>query len=191
MATNRDRILIALNGPRCPRELADALALNLRGVQSAINRMAEDNLVECITPELTQARLYALTSLGQTKRYDLTRDQAEAEPPIDWDLYAYIQSGSYRRRILAVLDEASTVRQIRKQLVEQGCGMQQSHIHSTLKNMQKRDLVTKEDRQGWRTTPTGSTMRAYMLKLTSCRTAIGPGNRVGAVQSADRSGPAA
>jgi predicted transcriptional regulator len=187
----RDRILIALTGPRCARELADGLGLHVRAVQTAIGRLAEDNLVDCVTPDLTQARLYSLTGLGRTKRYDLTRENIVDEPPIDWDVYACIQSGSYRRRILTALDGTLTVRQIRKSLVEQGCGMQQSHIHSTLADMQAWDLVTKEDRQGWRTTPAGSTMRNYMLALTNPQTASGAGHRSAADRGAGRSGPAA
>ncbi|TVQ57223.1 MAG: hypothetical protein EA377_01085, partial [Phycisphaerales bacterium] len=66
--TNRDRVLAALDVPRCAREIAEDLALPVKTVQTILRRLTAAGITRCVTTQVRQARLYGLTTAGRLLR---------------------------------------------------------------------------------------------------------------------------
>ena len=62
----RRDILLALAGERLtPREIADETEYYLSHVSNTLSDLADENLVECLTPDRNKGRIYTLTQEGQ------------------------------------------------------------------------------------------------------------------------------
>jgi len=67
-AKNRKRIIIALNEPKLPSQLAGELELHISHVSRTLNQLQKVEIVECLTPEEKVGRLYRLTEKGKEIR---------------------------------------------------------------------------------------------------------------------------
>jgi DNA-binding transcriptional ArsR family regulator len=63
-AKNRRKILLALDKPRIPTELASISGLNLSHVSRALRELSNKGIVECLTPKSRVGKLYKRTKFG-------------------------------------------------------------------------------------------------------------------------------
>jgi DNA-binding transcriptional ArsR family regulator len=175
----RRRILAELDGPRCPRELAERTGLHPRAVLTALARMGRDGLVECVTPHLRQGRLFRPTMLGRLARRELARVRGDSAPDVDVGTYAFVQAGTYRRLIVEHLDEPADPRQLRQRICTTHQRMGINHVHATLRELRARGLVVDADGV-WSLTEAGRRIRSHALSPAasdrpsgSCRAARG------------------
>ena len=63
-AKNRRKILIALDKPKIPTELASISGLHLSHVSRALRELSNKGVVECLTPKAKVGKLYKRTKFG-------------------------------------------------------------------------------------------------------------------------------
>lgn len=162
----RDQIIVALEaGPRCARELAEAFGKNLRTTHTAMRRLAENHLIECVTPDEAQARLYGLTSAGRVAYYELTGKEPDRQPTVlDLGLYTYVQAGSCRRLVLALLTEPRTVSQITKLGRQRGAKLYNNHVADALSDLEATGLALRDERR-WSLTANGLAIHDHQQRL--------------------------
>jgi predicted transcriptional regulator len=65
---NRKKVLLALDSPKTPTQIAEETGLNLSHVSRALRELTEKKLVECVTPKERTGRIYQLSSSGKAVR---------------------------------------------------------------------------------------------------------------------------
>lgn len=82
MVNRRDAVLAVLDTPRCAREVAERIGAPIKSVQTVLHRLVREGVVQCVTPELRQARLHTTTVIGRVARREaieaLRADAGEA-----------------------------------------------------------------------------------------------------------------
>lgn len=62
----RTMVMKSLNeGPKIPTEIADDIEIYRNHVSNTLNQLKDEELIECINPEMRKGRLYRLTDLGE------------------------------------------------------------------------------------------------------------------------------
>ncbi|ADC64367.1 transcriptional regulator, MarR family [Ferroglobus placidus DSM 10642] len=62
---NRKLVLLHLDKPKTPAQIAGELKLSLPHVSRAIRELEREGLVECLTPNEKVGRIYKRTELGE------------------------------------------------------------------------------------------------------------------------------
>lgn len=62
----KKRILLALDTPRTPSQIAKRTKISLSNVGTQLGHLREWELVECLTPKARKGRIYALTKKGES-----------------------------------------------------------------------------------------------------------------------------
>jgi DNA-binding IclR family transcriptional regulator len=168
--TIRERVLEALDAPRCAREIAERSGLPVKTVQSVLARMADEGLARCVTPQVRQARLYALTAAGRRLRREVLgewpQDAGDARPLDELVVYAWIQAGRYRRLVLQHLHETMTARSLRQTILPAHPRLSMTHVYDVLRAFRRRGVVEREG-DGWRLSVLGE--RLQRVACTSCQ----------------------
>ncbi len=176
----RRRIIPHLIGPRCARELRERTGSSRKAVEAAICRLVRRGWARCVTPNARQARLYQLSVLGfllaEGAGFDVSRREHHADLPLD--LYAWVQSGVYRRMVLKHLDRYLSPKQLRVRVVGV-VRMGASHVHHTLREFRGRGIVVLSEGL-WSLTLVGERLREHQLEQASLPPqpfSPGPGSR--------------
>lgn len=158
----RHRILAALDGPRCPRELAERTGLHPRAVLTALSRMCTEGMVECLTPSVRQGRLFGPTVVGRLMRRERWASDASPLQESDVLLYAFVQAGVYRRLVIEHLSEPADPKQLRQRICACHPRMGINHVHATLRELRAHGLVLRSNGV-WSLTETGRRLGAHAL----------------------------
>lgn len=160
----QDAIIPHLVAPRCARELRERTGSSRKSVEAAICRLVRRGWVKCVTASARQSRLYQLSVLGfllaEGAGIDVSRREHYADLPLD--LYAWVQSGVYRRMVLKHLDCDLFPKQLRLRIVG-AVRMGASHVHHTLRDLHQRGVVVLRDRR-WSLTVVGERLREHQLE---------------------------
>lgn len=160
----RDALIPHLIGPRCARELRERTGSSRKAVEAAICRLVRRGWVRCVTPNARQSRLYQLSVLGfllaEGAGIDVSRREHHADLPLD--LYAWVQSGVYRRMVLRHLDRDLSPKQLRVRVVGV-VRMGASHVHHTLREFRGRGIVELSDGL-WSLSSVGERLREHQLE---------------------------
>lgn len=166
----RQRVLILLREPRCAREIRERLpGTHRKQIETALHRLAQDRLAECVTPGVLQSRLYRRTYIG-----DLLVDELIGEPPRPWTVMhddelrtrAYIQAGRYRRLVLRVVgneDDPRTARELRKSVLPVYSRIGMGHVHQALRELMHRGVAVRDEHGRWSLTELGEKLQAIEL----------------------------
>lgn len=166
----RQRVLALLSEPRCAREIRERLpGTKRKQIETALQRLAQDRLIVCVTQEIRQSRLYQRTYLGKLLVFEILGEINPSRCALsEEELYirAYIQAGRYRRLVLrAMNDEFSprTARELRKSIlpVYQRIGM--GHTHQALRELEAKHIITRDGHGRWSLTKLGKKLHAIDL----------------------------
>ncbi len=160
----RDALIPHLVAPRCARELRERTGCSRKAVEAALCRLVRRGWVKGVTPSARQSRLYQLSVLGfllaEGAGIDVSRREHHADLPLD--LYAWVQSGVYRRMVLRHLDCDLSPKQLRLRIVGV-VRMGASHVHHTLRDLRHRGIVSLDDGR-WTLTLVGERLREHQLE---------------------------
>jgi hypothetical protein len=156
--TVRDALLPLLDAPRCARQLRERSGCKRKAVETAIKRMADQRLVQCITPGLRQSRLYVLTPLGRLIVHEMTGHSVPDLPDLPWPLYAWIQAGTYRRLVLRHLAHPMSPKSLRMSIVAEHKQVGANHVHTVLRDFAQRGIA-RNDGRTWSLSPLGEAFR--------------------------------
>lgn len=153
-------VLMALDSPRCAREVRERLGLKRKTTESLLARMRRRGLVTCVTPDLRQARLYALTTRGRLRAHELGAALVAEHPDRAerWALYAWVQAGRYRRLALKHLETPLTPRALRKRIGREHDRIGANNMHGVLREFRQQGLAERVE-SVWRLTPAGLRLR--------------------------------
>ena len=160
----RHRVLLLLGEPRCPREIRERIpGSHRKQIETSLHRLAQDRLIECVTPNIRQSRLYRRTYLGNLLVHELT-----GEEPISWRINtdeefairAYIQAGKYRRFVLRAMDpdREQTPKEIRKSVLPMYRRIGANHVHTVLRGFREHGIAEPDEHRRWSLTELGKTM---------------------------------
>jgi len=171
--------LVLLREPRCAREIRERLpGSNRKQIETAIQRLAQDRLVECVVPRVRQSRMYRRSYLGNLLVYELT-----GETPKAWTVWeegelltrAYIQAGRYRRLVLRVLgedDDPRTARELRKSILPMYTRIGMGHVHQALRELRHKGVAKRDGHGRWTLSELGKKLQAIELDGLPERPAI-------------------
>ncbi len=168
----RRRILAELDGPRCPRELAERTGLHPRAVLTALARMRREGLVACLTPNLLQGRLFGPTVVGRLMRREIMADSDRPADGLDLAAYAFVQAGVYRRLVIEHLDEPADPRHLRQRITILHDRIGINHVHATLRALRDRGLVARFGGI-WSLTEAGRRVREHALSRVASDRPVG------------------
>lgn len=120
----RKRVLLALDRPRMPTELAEATRIRWGYVNVILRDFRKLGVVSCLNPNECTGRLYRLTPRGTRFRTAICRELVGFKPykepaNFDWKAYATIARGRQRRAFLRAMDTVWRTREeIRKQALQ-------------------------------------------------------------------------
>ncbi len=120
----RKRVLLALDRPRMPTELAEATGIRGGYVNAILRDFRKLGLVSCLNPSEGTGRLYRLTPRGARLRTALCKGLSGFKPykqpsDFDWKVYAVTVRGRQRRAFLRAMDTVWRTREeIRKQALK-------------------------------------------------------------------------
>ena len=157
------RVLLRLEAPRCPRELRERIPnASRKGVETAVRRLLARRLIECVTPELRQSRLYRRTHLGRLLAEELGAPDAELPDFSESELrvYAWVQAGAYRRETLRAMDGPHTPRRLRRLVLPYHERFGATHLHTVLREFTDRGVAVRDALGMWRLTDLGRRVRA-------------------------------
>lgn len=168
----RDALIPNLVAPRCARELRERTGCSRKAVEAALSRLVLRGWVKCVTPGARQSRLYQLSVLGfllaEGAGIDVSRREHYADMPLD--LYAWMQSGVYRRMVLRHLDCDLSPKQLRLRIVGV-VRMGASHVHHTLRDLRQRGVVSMNTGR-WSLTTAGERLREHQLEQAPRRPSL-------------------
>lgn len=162
----REEIIPFMDRPRCPRELCERTGRNRKGVETALQRMVRDRLARCVTPDRRQPRFYVLTALGEMFRQELTPPGVQAPHPShppqlgpdELQLYAWVQSGVYRRVCLRHMGLPMRARELRKKVITEHERIGMNHVQAVLREFEARGIAARREGR-WSPTPLGERLR--------------------------------
>lgn len=168
----RKRVLLALDRPRMPTELAGTTGIRWGYVNAILRDFKKLGLVSCLNPSESTGRIYRLTANGTRLRTAICRDlatfQLYKEPTgFDWKTYAAIARGRQRRAFLRAMDTIWRTREeIRKQALQFDDRIWRPHAYDVLRFLSSVHLIETSTMNGktyYRLTPRGIRMKAFSL----------------------------
>lgn len=69
----RGTLFLLAEGAKTPKELSQAMGVDISQVSRTLRELEEEGLVECTTPESKKGRIYELTETGRKVNHDLPR----------------------------------------------------------------------------------------------------------------------
>lgn len=177
----RETVLRTLCVPRCAREVRERTGLPRKTIEGVLMRLLRAGLVACLTPTLRQARVYALSPLGQAWAAELLHqvDRREtpsvpsshsttpfpssnsfnADDPSFWAVHGWVQAGRYRRLVVRHLAELATARQLRRRILLEYQRVGLNHVRATLRELAERGVCQRADGL-WSLTELGRRLQA-------------------------------
>lgn len=64
-AKNRKKVLLALDSPKTPTQIASDTGLSLNITSRALRELEKEGIIECKTPEAKVGRIYQKTRIGK------------------------------------------------------------------------------------------------------------------------------
>lgn len=162
-------MLLLLGEPRCPREIRERIPGSRRKqIETSLHRLAQDRLIECVTPHVLQSRLYRRTYLGNLLVHELT-----GQEPGPWTIHteeeltirAFVQAGRYRRYVLRAMhpDGNQTPKEIRRAVLPMHERIGANHVHQVLREFRTRGIAERDEHRRWSLTALGRKLRAIEL----------------------------
>lgn len=173
----RQRVLILLNEPRCAREIRERVpGTRRKQIETVLQRLAQDRLIACVTPEIRQSRLYQRTYLGDLLVFEVLGELAATQVELSRDelrTRAYVQAGRYRRLVLRVVGEdPHTARELRKSILPMYARIGMGHTHQALRELCAKSIVRRDGHGRWTLTGLGEKLQAIELDGLPERPAI-------------------
>ncbi len=69
----RKDLLLALDGPKTPTQLSKMIGVSVTNMTSKLKALQKRGLAECLTPDETKGRIYALTKKGVGVRKEVAK----------------------------------------------------------------------------------------------------------------------
>lgn len=172
----RKRVLLALEMPRTPTELAGATGIRWGYVNAILRNFRKLGLASCLNPSEGTGRFYRLTARGARLRTAICRELASFKPykepsNFDWKIYAVTVRGRQRRAFLRAMDTNwKTREEIRKQALQFDDRIWRPNAYDVLRFFLSVHLIETSIMNGkthYRLTPKGIRMKALFVALTS------------------------
>jgi predicted transcriptional regulator len=115
----RKEVLLKMTKPKTPSEIRQELGTENTHVNVTLKQFIQHGIARILNEKEKIGRLYGLTEEGQKKLRDFCTEKkieyVYCEPAINWQKYSLIVRGRNRKKVIKVMDEPKTFREIRKE----------------------------------------------------------------------------